>query len=126
VLRAPESLNFGSYGPENLKGEALKGAADVFTIACTKNTPGVKIALNNGRHFNHGRRHLEHFRGKAHVIYQIYTNARRNVVWNETNTVAYIARSGQPTAITMYGKVPGDQKVIAGEYSDTLTATVNF
>lgn len=124
-MRAVGALNFGTYGAANIRGRALKAADKVLSIACTKGSPGVRIALSNGRHFTNGKRHM-HDSNKVRIAYQIYTSRTHKTVWNELNTVSYSPTSDAPTEIKMFGKIPGGQHVESGEYHDTVVATVDF
>ena len=124
-VNSPLALDLGTYGSRNVNGKALVGKSRVLSIACTRGSAGVRIALNNGTHFSNSKRHVLGPKSKK-VAYQIYTTASRKTVWNSTKTVAYTARSNAATAIALYSKVPGGQKPPAGQYSDTLTATVDF
>jgi len=126
IIRSPVGLNFGTYKEFNQDGHALKGKGKVLSIACTKGSTGVRIALDDGRHFSHNHRHMLGPKRHDKVVYEIYTTAKRNVVWNKINTVSYVPVNDQPAAITMYGRVPGKQKPPPGEYSDTLVASVDF
>jgi len=124
-VNSPVALSLGTYGSSNAGGKALAGNGKVLSIACTKGTAGVRIALNNGTHFSNSKRHVLGPNSKK-VSYQIYTNSGLTTVWNSKNTVAYTPKSDVATAIEMYSKVPGGQKPPPGQYSDTLTATVDF
>ena len=124
-VNSPLALDLGTYGSANVKGTALVGKGRVLSIACTRGSAGVRIALNNGTHFSNSKRHVLGPQSKK-VAYQIYTTANLTTVWNSANTVAYSPKSSNATAIALYSKVPGGQKPPAGQYSDTLTATVDF
>jgi spore coat protein U-like protein len=126
VVRSRKELDFGTYDLKNMRGKPLLHRDGVLSIACTKGAAGVRISLNDGRHALKGRRRMREAHGKGEVDYQIYTSARRNEVWNDRHTVSYFPKTDRLVAISMYGKVPGGQKPRAGEYSDELTATVNF
>jgi spore coat protein U-like protein len=125
VVNSPLALDLGTYGAANVKGKALVSNGRVLSIACTRGAAGVRIALNNGTHFSNANRHVLGPKSKK-VAYQIYTTKSLKTVWNATNTVAYAPKSDDATAIALYSKVPGGQKPPAGQYSDTLTATVDF
>jgi spore coat protein U-like protein len=125
VVNAPLALDLGTYGSSNVNGKALIGKGRVLSIACTRGSTGVRIALNNGTHFSNSKRHVLGPKSKK-VAYQIYTTDTLNTVWNSTNTVGYAPKSSAATTIALYSKVQGGQNPPPGQYSDTLTATVNF
>lgn len=125
LVNSPLALDLGTYGAKNVNGKALLGKGRVLSIACTRGTPGVRIALNNGTHFSNSKRHVLGPKSKK-VAYQIYTTNNLTTVWNSANTVGYTPTSSAATTIALYSKVPGGQNPPPGQYSDTLTATVNF
>jgi spore coat protein U-like protein len=125
LVNSPLALDLGTYGAANVKGKALVGKGRVLSIACTRGSAGVRIALNNGTHFSNANRHVLGPKSKK-VAYQIYTTKGLATIWNATNTVAYTPKSSAATTISLYSKVPGGQKPPPGQYSDTLTATVDF
>jgi spore coat protein U-like protein len=125
LVNSPLALDLGTYGSANVDGKALVNKGRVLSIACTRGSAGVRIALNNGSHFSNSQRHVLGPKKKK-VAYQIYTSDSHKTVWNSTNTVAYTTKSDAATAISLYSKVPGGQKPPPGQYSDTLTATVDF
>lgn len=124
-IAAPFALNFGTYHESNTDGKPIRKREKVLLIACTKGAMGVDVGLSHGRHWEHKERHMT---GPHHerVAYQIYTSAKHKTVWDESHTVKYVPRTDQPTYITMFGEVFGKQNPRAGEYHDTLVATVNF
>jgi len=124
-VNARLALDLGTYGSKNVKGKALVSKGRVLSIACTRGSAGVRIALNNGAHFSGSDRHVLGPKKKK-VAYEIYTTANLKTVWNATNTVAYTPKSDAATTISLYSKVPGGQAPPPGQYTDTLTATVNF
>ena len=126
VLRSPLELNFGVYKAAERGSAPLDAVGNVLWIACTKGSPSVNIALDNGQSFNGAHRNLRSTNGRDLVAYEIYTSANHSSAWNLVQTLSYVALTARPSVIAMYGRVFGGQRPKAGRYSDTLLALVNF
>jgi spore coat protein U-like protein len=125
AVQSPQSIDFGTYTPGS--NSTVDATADALQIACTKGATGVTIGLDNGQYYTAGHRSMRGSGGSGAVYYEIYTASARNVIWNRTQTVTYMPVSGQPVKLTLYGRVLGSTtSPDAGDYSDTLTALVNF
>lgn len=69
--------------------------------------------------------------GGAHTLsYNLYTDPLRTIVWGDGSggTTSITGAFALPGAIdhTVYGRLPAQQNVGAGVYSDTITATIDF
>ncbi len=64
------------------------------------------------------------------MTYQLYSDSGRTTVWGSTSGGATLAvaapTSKAATTYTVYGRITGGQDVAAGNYGDTVVATVNF
>jgi len=122
-VQSPQSIDFGTYSA----GSTSDTTTDALQIACTKGASGVTVALDNGQNYSGGHRAMRGTGGSSAVYYEIYTASARNIIWNRTQTVTYVPTSGQPGKLTLYGRVVGaTSNLVAGNYTDTLTAMVNF
>jgi spore coat protein U-like protein len=124
ALQSPQAIDFGTYDPSS--NGTVDVTVDALQIQCTKGSAGVSIALDNGQYYNGTHRSMRTTGGSGAVYYEIYTASARSVVWNRTQTVTYLAATSQPVRITLYGRVVGANAATPGDYSDTLTALVNF
>jgi spore coat protein U-like protein len=91
-----------------------------LTIACTKGVPAI-ISLSGS---NATRKMTGP--GGAQLTYGLYQNAGRTTGWDATTTVNYASVSRATTTLTVYARIPKDQDVPVGAYSDEVTATINF
>ena len=124
ALQSPQAIDFGTYDASS--NGTLDVTVDALQIRCTRGSAGISIALDNGQYFNGTHRSMHTAGGSGAVYYEIYTAAARSVVWNRTQTVTYLAATSQAVKITLYGRVLGASAATPGDYSDTLTALVNF
>ena len=127
------TLAFGTYNPvtTNATSASPLDAATALLYTCTKNVAAT-VQLDQGLYASGGRR----LSGPASnfLAYGIYTNSPRSILWGTTiptNTVSATSTSkktplGGVSGLPAYGRIPGGQDVIAGSYSDSVTATVNY
>lgn len=123
------SLNFGSYDPVSANATAPLDAATSIVAYCTKGTSAT-ISLSPGLNYSGGSRRMSGPVG-AFMRYNIFTNTARTTEWNTVNTVARTSTSktiplGGVGGVPGYGRVPAGQDVRAGNYTDTVVATVNY
>lgn len=123
-LQSPQMIDFGNYDP--VSNATIDVTTEALQIQCTKGSPGVTIALDNGQYYTGTHRSMRTISGNGSVDYEIYTAPTRSVIWNRTQTVTYSAITRQPVRISLYGRVLGAHSATPGDYSDTLTALVNF
>ena len=65
--------------------------------------------------------------GAQKLGYQIYSDSSRSTVWSPGSRLGINIRSaGSPGRFEVYGRIPPGQVVLAGSYSDRVTATVEF
>jgi spore coat protein U-like protein len=64
----------------------------------------------------------------THVLtYSLYQDSGHLTVWGNTaGTAVSHTGTGTATALTVYGAVDPGQSVPAGNYSDTVVATITF
>ncbi len=127
------TLVFGNYDPANINAPAgadLTGSG-TFSVTCTKNAL-TTIALSQGataaggstdpvplRQMNDG--------GSNNLAYFLYQDAGLGTVWgNDVATSLSHTGTGTADTITVYGAVTKGQNIPAGNYTDTVVATINF
>lgn len=128
------NLAFGNYDPvvaNNTTGADLYANSTV-TVACTKGAPNVWIGLDAGANSASAVGTTRAMAtGGNFLSYELYTanpNPVAGAVWGNTQATgkSYVAASKAATAITVFGRVPKGQDAAAGNYTDTITATINY
>ena len=128
-------LNFGAYDAIIANAtQDLTTSAKVSTI-CTLGATGV-VTMGQGEHAfycisNNCIRRMANSEETSLLTYQIYTDAGYSVVWNhdpgDMRSVANVTGSGASQDLTVYGKVPKNQKyAAAGIYTDTVNITLTY
>jgi spore coat protein U-like protein len=130
-LIATLPVAFGVYDPISAQASDPLDGTGTVTVTCT---PGASatITLGQGSNPNTGSTDAVPLRRMAdltsdHLSYFLYQDSSRTVVWGNTSgTGVGHTGTGLPTAITIYGRIPGGQNVPFGVYTDTVVATVTF
>jgi spore coat protein U-like protein len=116
------ALAFGIYNPMATNPLDVNGQ---ISLTCTKNTAYV-VSLGLGLHSPGGS--TRRMAGASDfLIYDIYSDSARTVLWALTNTVSGTSTSSTtPINLPAYGRIPEHQDVLSGAYNDTVFVTVNF
>jgi spore coat protein U-like protein len=118
---------FGAYDPVVANASANLDGSGTLTVACTKGATST-IGLDLGGNASGGARRLSNGSG-AFLTYEFYQDSGRQTLWGNAGG-ALVSLSAAPSkdgrALTVYGRIPSNQDVPSGTYSDTATATVNF
>jgi len=122
------SVNFGTYDVFVTTPDDSTGT---ITIVCDRNTSPVRTSIGpspNSGGFN--PRQMRRTPGVVRLNYNLFTNAARTTIWGDgtagTSTVSSNARRNRPVTLTVYGRIPAEQDVRIGSYSETLTVTITY
>jgi spore coat protein U-like protein len=122
------TLSFGTYDPLDANSQQALQSVGTFDVQCVKQSSAI-LQLSSGNHPANAvgtSRAMANADGSSYLSYEIYTNPSSNAVWNSANTVSYTANDAHPATIDVYGKIPANQLVADGAYSDTVMITANF
>lgn len=122
------TLNFGAYDP--FAGTANDNTMNL-TVRCTQGA-ATWVGLDNG--VNGGGTSRVMVAGAETLNYELYREAGRSTVWGVNDPLTATTSlgvshtgTGADAAVTVYGRIPAGQTgADAGNYSDTVTATINF
>ena len=125
ITTAP--LAFGAYDPVVANASANLDGTGTVTIACTKGAT-TTIGLNLGNNGTGSTRRLGD--GSSNFLaYEVYQDGGRSTIWGNSGGALLTPPAAPSKAardFTAFGRVPSNQDIPAGSYSDTITATVNF
>jgi spore coat protein U-like protein len=137
-------LNFGAYDPVVANASTGLTGNTSFTLKCTRGaTPVVSLSIGNGNFGQNiaGKRAMNNGTAGAgnYLSYDLFvpngvgdaaTAAATAAYWGDgtsgTSTFAPSVPTVATQTITIFGSVPATQDVAAGNYSDSVTATVNW
>jgi spore coat protein U-like protein len=119
------AIAFDPYDPIGTHAATPLDGDGSVTITCTKNKTAT-ISLGAGLNADGTTRNMSD--GTNDLVYELYSDAGRLTVWNDGGGVFNpgAAPSKAPRSFPVYGRVPANQDVPAGDYEDTVVATVNF
>ncbi len=120
----PATLAFGNYDPT----VANTDASATITVHCTSGS-SYWIGLGLGSHASGAARRMAG--GAAEFLtYELYRDAGRSTIWDNAAVAPSTANNAAPGysdyTATVYGRVAGGQTVSTGNYTDSVTMTVNF
>lgn len=122
---------FGGYNPLSATPTDNTGQITVTCTAVTSISVNYSINLSTGGSGNFLPRKLAF--GAARLNYNLYTNSARSIVWGDgsggTGTVSdnyALALLSVTRNYNVYARLPAQQNVAAGVYTDSITVTVNY
>lgn len=114
-------VTFGTYQPLSATPRDSTGR---ITLDCNKSLTAT-VALNEGiNSASFSTRQMSN--GSSRLAYQLYTNASHSIVWGDGTGGSLPVLMLEGTSHTIYGRVPTQQMVGAGAYSDTILVTLSF
>jgi spore coat protein U domain-containing protein, fimbrial subunit CupE1/2/3/6 len=119
-------LSFGVYDPLGSNAGSDLDASTSLTVVCTKGA-SVRVVLGTGEA---QRGHVRQLSGAGQFLdYQLYRDSVRTQVWSTGDLAVQIPSAGgahAPNILTIYGRIPAGQNILAGTFTDRVTASVEF
>jgi spore coat protein U-like protein len=118
-------LAFGSYTAGS--GSPLTASTTV-QVTCTASLP-YTVALDGGTNTASVTARAMTDGASHNLSYGLYTSNAYTAVWGDgTGGTSTVGGSGNGSAqsLTVYGRIPAAQFVVAGSYSDRITVTVSY
>lgn len=115
-------LAFGSYDASSASDTV---ATSTISVTCSLLTP-YSISLNNGSYASGSTRRLGS--GASRLTYEIYRDVGMSGVFGTVAGLLGVSGIGTGFAVptTIYGRIPKNQAVAPGSYSDQITVTVDY
>jgi len=120
---------FGAYDPQAAGAEDSTGTV---RADCHPSESAPIVALGTGQSGSFAARTMTS--GPYTLGYNIYSDSGRTIVWGDgtggtvtvTMTGGSVSGGVRRFTRTMYGRIPAQQNVGAGSYTDTVMLTVTF
>ncbi|KPF62166.1 spore coat U domain-containing protein [Porphyrobacter sp. AAP60] len=119
------NLAFGNYDPT---AGSPTDASSSITVTCTPGS-SFTVGLNAGTTSGATVSNRMMASGSNRLDYALYSDVARTTNWGNTpgsDTPAAITAVSSPSILTVFGRVPAQQSVVAGSYTDTVTITVSY
>lgn len=116
--------DFGIYTPSSL-ADNINGI-NTLTATCTLAVPytlGLDAGIGTGA--TAAARKMTRVGGTEMLDYSLYQTVDRLLVLSDVLTLSGVG-TGLAIDHTVFGKIPASQNVPAGNYADTVTATITF
>jgi spore coat protein U-like protein len=120
-------LAFGNYLPGDSAPLDVTGAIDV---SCRGQTGMFLATISTGSSGTYAAREMQS--GFFTMLYNIYRNSARTLVWGDGTGGSVISggtkltNGRQDFSLPVYGRVPPQQSVGAGAYLDSVIVTIIF
>lgn len=122
------TLHFGSYDPLGAHQATDLDATATVILSCTRNSQAT-ITMDQGRNPVAGTEMRGLAQREQVLRYQLFRDSSRTEVWSTgANALRFQADGGNGPRyeLTVYGRIPANQEVASGMYTDVVTATVDF
>ena len=120
-------VNFGAYNPLDRASVDSTGSVS-FRCTGVQATDLVQVQLGRGSASSTIPRSMQY--RAARLEYNLYLDAQRSLVWGDgTGGTSFYSRrppEGVTVSLPVYGRIPAQQQVIAGPYTDLVVVTVLF
>lgn len=115
-------LAFGTYDAASATDAT---ATSTVTVTCSLLTP-YTISLDTGTHAAGSTRRMGS--GASRLSYEIYRDVTMSNIFGTVAASLGVSGIGTGAAVptVIYGKIPKNQAVIPGSYSDQVTVTVDY
>jgi spore coat protein U-like protein len=129
IATAP--VAFGAYDPVSANATTALNGTGTVNVTCT-NGATTTVTLGQGSNPAGGSTAAAPARqlkdgGTDLLTYSLFSDPGRTTVWGDTaGTGVAHTGTGTLTALTVNGAVDAGQNVPAGNYSDTVVATITF
>jgi spore coat protein U-like protein len=127
-------VGFGSYDP--VSGATDYTAQGTVVVACTKNSTGLSVGIDNGANYASTTRNMLGAARADKLAYSVVQPTTgttcpaygAGTAWNTTSGALALASPTGKAARTygVCGQLAKGQDVSVDTYSDTVTATINF
>lgn len=127
------SVGFGNYSPFDISPVDSTGNVRVSCslLGLASLLVSYRIYLGTGTGGSYSPRMM--YKGTAPLNYNLYTNSARTTIWGDgSGGTSYVSDGyllGLTTVridYTVYARLPAEQNVAPGVYSDTITVTVEY
>lgn len=120
------SVAFGTY---NVFTTTAVDSTGTITYQCNSKATNISISLSDGSSTTYSPRTLR--KGSEILQYNLYSDAARTTVWGDGTAGTSVYTDANPpnnsnVSVTVYGRIPAQQDVSAGSYTDTVSAVINF
>lgn len=130
ITTAP--VAFGAYDPIVTNASAALTGNGTLNVTCTSGASSA-VTLGEGSNPNAGSTAAVPARrlkdgGTNFLTYKLFSESTRTTVWGDTTPTGLAAATGTGslTTLTVYGAIDAGQNVPAGNYTDTVLATITF
>ncbi|MBN1959614.1 MAG: spore coat protein U domain-containing protein [Deltaproteobacteria bacterium] len=119
-------INFGAYDVFNSTPTDSTGSFSYFCFFV--GGASVRLSLSRGGAASYTPRRMQN--GGFTLQYNLYLDASRTIIWGDGSGGSSYFQTVPPNfrteTVTIYGRIPPGQDIPAGNYHDTIVATLQW
>ena len=128
-------MHFGLYNPLDGNDIETSGTIDISCTSTRNERVNMIIILSPGNSKSYVNRIMKTSSAATPLYYNIYTKKNNRRVWGDGNSGSRVKKiknmKVKPGRVStrhkdMYGTIIGGQDVAVGDYSDTITVTIDY
>lgn len=130
-INSNSNLNFGTYNAFALQPDDSVGMLQIGCMGVNKSVVSYTLSASAGTSNSYQQRQMVN--GIHHINYNLYTDPARTRIWGSgfsgADTISGSFSKNIPASNVMYvyGRIPpGQTRIVAGEYNDTIMITAIF
>jgi spore coat protein U-like protein len=122
------SIDFGTYSVYSSTADDSTGTV---TYRCTTFELVVVVTLSPGASGSYAPRQMRRGGSPDRLDYNLFTTAARTTVWGDGTSgtsrhLGWLVAANRDVSLTVFGRIPPQQDVSVGTYTDTIIATIEF
>lgn len=117
------AISFGSY---DVFSNAPTDTTGSVTVNCAPVSTPYTIALESGLHGPMNNRAMQSAISNKKLRYNLYIDAAHSTIWGNGTANTAVVNGNTSATVNVYGRIPPEQNVDIGAYSDSVTVTVTF
>lgn len=122
------SVYFGVYDPQGANQTSPSKMSSDIKLRCVRGTT-AQISIDSGTHYgkaSSNTRSMASGDNSSYLAYELYKDQGETEVWDTNARVTQSTSTNTDMNVRLYAKIPANQNVPDGAYTDTLTVTVTY
>ncbi|MBK1986617.1 spore coat protein U domain-containing protein [Sphaerospermopsis aphanizomenoides BCCUSP55] len=117
-------MDFGAYDVFNNISTTSTGSINYDCSSASPPPTSITIDLSQGNAASYNPRQLRSINDSLN--YNLYLDAAGQNIWGDGTSNQHYTSSNLTGTVTIYGIIPARQNVKVGNYTDSITTTINF
>jgi spore coat protein U-like protein len=133
-ISSSATLAFGAYDPIVANATVALDQSTTMNVTCTSGATSIRLDMGATGNTGCSATTTRCMKNGSNLLsYELYKDSNHTTVWSTGSTGGLTLSptswgASNPDTVTIYGEIPAgqDAAVSSGNYTDSITATVNF